>query len=120
MSLVIFPVFRSRHTAPSSLPSGVAVVSQIWSSQATGEDHALPWIAVFQATFSVSLHRTGRPVAFACPSPVAPRNSDQFCAIAAPEKPKAREATTTNESAGCLDIERSLSHDLEPGAGSAF
>src|SRR5581483_9295043 len=62
----------------SSLPSGVPVVSQICLPQTTGDDHPRPWIGVFQATFFVSLHSRGRPVASACPSPLGPRNSAQF------------------------------------------
>ena len=51
------------HTTESCWPSGVAVVTQIWSPQMTGEDQALPAMGTDHFTFSVALHLSGRPVA---------------------------------------------------------
>src|SRR3954462_15532308 len=59
MSWTIFPVSRSTQTTPSCRPSGVAVVTQTCLPSTTGLDHALPWIGLFHATFSPSLHSTG-------------------------------------------------------------
>ena len=48
----------------------------------TGDDQALPGIAVFQATPRDSLHSTGRLCSCETPSPVPPRNSGH--GVAAP------------------------------------
>ena len=59
---------------PAGSPSApVADVNQISPSAITGDDQARPWIRVFQATFSVSLHRSGNPVAGLWPSCRGPR-----------------------------------------------
>src|SRR5260370_19818553 len=70
----IFPESLSTATANSSLPSGVAVVSHSWRPRMTGDDHARPWMGVFQRTFWVSLQVIGRPMAVDTPSPSGPRN----------------------------------------------
>ena len=75
------PESLSTQTTPSAVPSSVAVVSQTCAPQITGEDHALPWMAVFHFTCSVSLNFTGSPVASLCPSPAGPRNCGQFSAV---------------------------------------
>src|SRR5438445_424349 len=49
----------------------------------TGDDQPLSWMAVFQTTFSFSLHLTGRPVASECPAPLGPRNWFQLSAATA-------------------------------------
>ena len=41
------------------LPSSVAVVSQTWSFQITGDDQPLPWIGCFHLMCSVSDHSVG-------------------------------------------------------------
>jgi hypothetical protein len=64
----------STATTKSSLPSGVAVVIQIRSPSTIGDDQPLPWIGVFQRTFSASLHFSGSPVAVDTPLPSGPRN----------------------------------------------
>src|SRR5206468_1901679 len=52
------------------------------SPRITGDDHALPWMAVFQTTFFVSLHSVGNPRESVVPSPLGPRN----CGQSAPAK----------------------------------
>src|SRR5438552_4095472 len=76
-SWTILPVSRSTQTADSSLPSSGAVVSQICLPQTTGDDQPLPWMAVFQRTFSDSDQRIGAADA-ACPSAVGPRKAGQL------------------------------------------
>src|SRR5437660_12664617 len=51
-----------------------AVVSHTRSPQTTGDDHPLPWTAVFQRTFSVlvSLQWVGMLAVSAWPSPAGP------------------------------------------------
>lgn len=56
-------------------PSSVAVVSQIRLPQTTGEDHPRPWMGVFQTTFPVSLHSSGRSFVEAWPFAEGPRNA---------------------------------------------
>ena len=56
-------------------PGAVAVVIQICLPQMTGDDQPLPWMAVFQTTFSVSLQVTGRPCESLRPSAVGPRKA---------------------------------------------
>ena len=75
MSCTIRPLSRATATADSRVPSAVAFESQTRSSQMTGDDQALPGIAVFQATPLDSLHSTGRLCSCETPSPVTPRNS---------------------------------------------
>jgi len=53
------PLSRSTPTANRSRPSSVAAVIQIWLPSITGDDHALPWMAVFQRTFWFSAQRVG-------------------------------------------------------------
>src|ERR1700754_1506774 len=99
MSWTTLPDFRSTHTAKkvtcSAFPgwpavfgggrvfdrvTSSAVVSHTWSPHTTGDDHSLPWIAVFQRTFLVSDHSVGRLLASETPSPVGPRNAGQLSA----------------------------------------
>ncbi len=63
----IFPEALSIASSERSLPSSVELVSQIRPSSITGEDHAFPGMAVFQATLVVSLQCKGKPVALLCP-----------------------------------------------------
>src|ERR1051325_6117623 len=77
LSQRIFPDSLSKQTAYIRVPSGVAVVTQTWLSQTTGEDHARPCIAVFHLTFWDSLQVRGRPMDIECPFPRGPRNSGQ-------------------------------------------
>src|SRR5438876_11038359 len=95
MSCTILPVSRSKQMTNSSLPSSVAVVSQIWLPQITGEDQPLSWMAVFHLMFSVSLHRIGRPTASEWPSAVGPRNSGQL----SPPKASAANSETVHRAA---------------------
>src|SRR5476651_2167788 len=93
---MIFPLSRSTQITESSLPSGVPVVIQICFPQMTGEDQPLPWIAVFHATFLVSLHSRGRPLASAWPSPLGPRNSAQL-SLGAEVQPRTARVTVIAE-----------------------
>src|SRR5258707_1045552 len=77
-SWTILPVSRWQQTAKSVLPSSVALVTHTWLPQTTGDDQALPGIGVFQTTFSVSLHLSGKLVAAEQPLAVGPRNSGQL------------------------------------------
>src|SRR5262245_23229183 len=85
MSWMTLPVFLSTQMAKSFLPSSVAAVTQIWSSQITGLDQPLLCSGVFHLTFSFSLHFVGRPVALDVPSPLGPRNWGQLSAAVAKE-----------------------------------
>src|SRR5215213_10278204 len=87
-SWTILPLPLSTQTAPSSRPSALAVLTHTCSPQTTGDDHALPWTAVFQATFSVSLQVTGRSLASERPCIVGPRKAGQFSSASA--EPTAR------------------------------
>src|SRR3954464_9599482 len=91
-SWMVLPLFPSTHTADRSLPSSGAVVIQTCLPQMTGDDQPLPWIAVFQRTFSDSDQRKGAADA-AWPSAVGPRKAGQFCDGVA-----AREADATTSS----------------------
>src|SRR5688572_19577615 len=88
----IFPVARSTQIANSSCPSSGAVVNQIRSSQITGDDHALPWIAVFHFTLFVSLQVSGKPLAPECPSPFGPRNCGHCSAACRTNAPQSNAA----------------------------
>ena len=77
---MILPSLRRTATANIWWPSVVAVVSQTWSPQTTGEDQPWSWMAVFQTTFSVSLHRSGKPTQPEWPSPRGPRKAGQLSA----------------------------------------
>ena len=50
------------------------------SPQTIGDDHARPGIFVFQTTFSVALHLSGRPEPSLTPEDPGPRNCGQFSA----------------------------------------
>src|SRR6185295_14986828 len=52
----------------------VAVVIQTLPFATTGDDQPSPGIAVFHATFFVSLHSSGRPFSVEWPCPSGPRN----------------------------------------------
>src|SRR5688572_7071366 len=77
MSRKIFPESGSTHSTESSVPFSLAVVSQICFSSSTGDDHARPWVGVFQRTFSVSDHFSGSNSDSTAPWPEGPRNSGQ-------------------------------------------
>ena len=53
---------------------------QLIEEETAGDDHPDTGSTVFQATFSVPLHRTGTFLAGEMPCPVGPRNSGQSCA----------------------------------------
>ena len=63
----------STQIAIACVPSSKALVIQMRSPQITGDDQALPGMGVFHATFSVSLHVSGNPVASLCPWSAGPR-----------------------------------------------
>src|SRR5439155_19105249 len=56
---------------------GTAVVKKTRSPTMIGEDHPLPGIAAFQATFLLDDHSVGSFDPAASPCPVGPRNSAQ-------------------------------------------
>jgi len=76
-SWTLFPESRSTQTTYIRDPSSSAVVIHICLPRTTGEDHPRPWMAVFQATFSVSLQLVGGSAPSACPWPPGPRNCGQ-------------------------------------------
>ena len=59
-----------------NFPSTDEFVIHIWSSQTTGDDHALPSILVFQAIFFSSDQVVGKPLSpTTIPLPLGPLNS---------------------------------------------
>ena len=74
------PRARSEWRPCDEPPSETPVVSQIFPSRMTGEDHPWPGMGTFQTMFSASLQVRGRSTASECPWAVGPRNSGQSCA----------------------------------------
>src|SRR5262245_3044334 len=109
---MISPLSRSTQTADSFLPSAVALVSQICLPQMTGDDHALPGMAVFQTTFSLSLHLIGRPRADDRPSPLGPRTPGQL--------PSARQEEAMRKSGRMARRDMGSSKSVGCGPSSQF
>jgi len=76
----------------------MAEVTKTRSPQTIGEDHARPGIFVFHTTFSVALHRSGKPAPSLTPEALGPRNCGQFSPAKAAEvklhKPTMHDAIT--------------------------
>ena len=66
----------------SSSAALTAVVTNMWSPQTIGELQLSPGMSIFQAMFSVSLHRSGRAGSSATLPAFSPRNCGQCCAAA--------------------------------------
>jgi hypothetical protein len=75
----------------------VAEVTKTRSATTIGEDQPSPGIAVFQATFSVSLHRSGSLVSIESPWPLGPRHPRQSCPYTF-DREKVEEATARENS----------------------
>src|SRR5262249_19364262 len=71
------PVRRPRQRTWQEAPWSVAVVTKTRSPWTIGDERPSPGRAVFQATFSVALHRSGRSAPAYSPCPVGPRNRGQ-------------------------------------------
>src|SRR6185369_1915370 len=71
------------------------VVTKIRSPQTTGDEWPLPGSGIFQRTFSVALHLTGKPVSSDVPSRLGPRQPDHSSGPAWASVPSARRRTKT-------------------------
>jgi hypothetical protein len=74
--------------ACSSCPSLVTVVTMTRLPQTMGQDQPRPGISVLQTMFSVTLQRSGSPVAADIPAEPGPRNWGQFSWASAATDPR--------------------------------
>ena len=81
----------------SSSAALTAVVTKMWSPQTMGELQLRPGMSIFQAMFSVSLHRSGRAGSSATAPAAGPRNPGHWAgwAAAGAASPATRAGTRT-------------------------
>ena len=77
-------------------------VRKIRSPHTIGEEWPGPGSVVFQITFDVALHCTGRPVSTEIPWLPGPRNCGQFCADASGKVVRFRHRPARAEMQNCL------------------
>src|SRR5688572_14667396 len=104
----------------------MTVSTNTWLPQTTGELQLRPGISIFQAMFSVVLHRSGSRVSSAATPARSPRNCGQFCACAVAEYTRAQSVEMSNEMRLVIGQKRILTHgkwpliratDAPPGRG---